>query len=92
MSNLSYFLSPCYKNSVNIKSNVGILTILFLILLLLTPFIISCSRRLSIPEQNKSMPSAYTGTGKYVNYHTIGQRKDGIRKYTLKCPVSSDKK
>jgi hypothetical protein len=92
MINLAYFPGLCHKTQNANKPDRGILTILVLFLLILIPFIFSCSRRLSIPGQNKSLPSAYTGSGKYVNYHTIGQRKDGIRKYTLKCPVSSDKK
>jgi len=69
-----------------------ILTVLILVLVILTPFISSCSRRLNIPGQNKTLPSSYTHSGKYVNFHSLGLKHDGIRRYSLKCPVSSERK
>jgi hypothetical protein len=69
-------------------------TYIFLILklVLMITFLDSCSSKMIIAEQNRSLPSAYTHSGKYVNHNGIGKRRDGIRKDNLKCHIPSNKK
>jgi hypothetical protein len=58
-----------------------------LVVSIFNPFIYSCSPRMTIGGQSKYMPSAYTGTGKYIKYNGIGKKHNGIKQYTLKCRI-----
>jgi hypothetical protein len=45
-----------------------------------------------IAKGDRDLASAYTHSGKYATFNRIGKKKDGIRKYNLKCPIPSNKK
>jgi hypothetical protein len=68
------------------------LIILILMLVILIPFLYSCSNKMIIAEQDRNLSSAYTHSGKYANYNGIGKKRDGIRKNNLKCHIPSKRK
>jgi hypothetical protein len=92
MKDLNEFNIPDLNFFRNRKTNVRTLIILILIMVLMNPFLFSCSNKMFIAEQDRNLSSAYTHSGKYVNFNGIGKKRDGIRKNNLKCHIPSNRK
>jgi hypothetical protein len=75
-----------------IKKTRKALMLAVLLFVITAPFFSSCSKRIYISGQNKNLPSAYTGTGKYVQKSRLGKSHGGIRKVSLKCPIPQARK
>jgi len=79
------------KSSI-IHNLVRILIVIFIVAVLITPFFCSCNNAMTKIEHSRTLPSAYTHTGKYVQSNRLLKKHDSIAKEKQKCSIPFNKK